>query len=185
MDYKITPQEKLKNLKPWEPEKTKDGYDLSIAAITDNPFQLTVSYKGSVGEIKKKLNFYLWTENFSKRNRVDLNIVSFRTVSAFEGFIKVMINKEEKLVKYRIIDANCNGCFNDYGKDYIYLDWDFDGNFKKKEAVPLFELFDFKLDKTTTQMRLIIPPFPAKIGIFPAMDNNFDTIKLEPQSDTE
>jgi hypothetical protein len=182
LDYKITSQEKLKNNGKWDPAKTKDGWDAMFTSIIIDPFQLTVSYKGSIGEIKKKLNFYLWTKDYTKKSNPESTLVFFETASAIEGFVKVTMNKDEKLVKYRIIDANCNGCYNDYGKDYIYLDMNFDGYFSKKEAVPLYEFFDLKTDKTTTQMRFIVPACPAIIAIAPATENP-NMAQLEAKSD--
>jgi hypothetical protein len=182
LDYKITLQEKLKNNVKWNPQKTNDGWDLMESSVTADPLQLTVSYKGSAGEIKKKLSFYLWTKDFTKKGSPEDTVIWFQTVSAFEGLVKVLIGKDEKLVKYRIIDANSTGCFNNYGKNFIYLDMNFDGNFSKNEAVPLYEFFDQKVDKKTTQMRFIIPACPAKLLIAPAADD-LDLSKLEAQSD--
>jgi hypothetical protein len=182
LDYKITPEEKLKNIEKWNLQKTTKHWDLMESAITIDPIQMVVSYKGSTAEIKKNLNFYLWIKHFTHKGENDETYVTFATVSAFEGFMKVLIGKDEKLVKYRITDANCNGCFNDYGKDNLYLDLNFDGYFSIKEVFLLYEFFDQKIDKTSTQMRFSIPACPAKIVVAPAAEN-INTIQLEAKSD--
>jgi hypothetical protein len=182
LDSKITSLEKIKNNGKWNPQKTNDGWDLMETSVETDPFQITISYKGSTGEINKKLSMYLWTYDYTKKGSPETVYVSLQTVSAFEGFMKVLIGKDEKLVKYRVIDANSTGCFNNYGKNYLYLDLNFDGYFSKKEALPLYEFFDQKVDKTTTQMRFIIPACPAKIAIAPAVDNT-DIVPLEASSD--
>ena len=101
LDYKITPAEKLKNMFKWNPQKTNTNWDLMETSITSDPFQLTISYKGSAGEIRKKLSFYLWINDYTAKGRPEDTEVWFQTVSAFEGFVKVLIGKDEKLVKYQ------------------------------------------------------------------------------------
>ncbi len=182
-DYQITATEKLKNLEKWDLQKTNKNWDLMESSITNNSIPILVSYKSSVRELKKKLSFYLWIKNFAHQGKDEQTFVTLATASAFEGFIKIHFGKDEKLVKFRITDANCNGCFNDYGKDLLYLDLNFDGYFSKKEAIPLYEFFDSKTGKITTQMRFSIPSCPAGIAITPATQS-YDSVNLEAKSDT-
>jgi hypothetical protein len=182
-DYQITPAEKLKTLEKWDLQKVNKNWVLMESSLTNNPLPILVSYKGSVGEMKKKLSFYLWIKCLTHQGNDGQTFVTFATASVFEGFIKVLLGKDEKLAKFRITDGNCNGCFNDYGKDFIYLDLNFDGYFSKKEAMPLYEFFDIKTGKVTTQMRLLIPNYPAGIAVIPATQN-YDTTHLEATLDT-
>lgn len=181
-DYQISASEKIKSLEKWVPQKIDKKWDLLESSVTNDPIPMLVSYKGSQGEIRKKLSFYLWIKRFTRQGESEQTLVSFATASSFEGFIKLLIGKDEKLVKFRITDGNCNGCFNDYGKDFLYLDLNFDGSFSKKEAVPLYEFFDQKAGKISTQMRLLIPACPLKIAVAPATEN-YDTVHLEAPSD--
>ncbi len=181
-DRKITASEKINNLEKWNPQKINKKWDLKESSLTHSALPILVSYKSSAGKLKKKLGFYLWIKRFTQGND-EQTFVTLATASVFEGFIKVYFKKDEKLVKFRVTDGNCNGCFNDYGKDFLYLDLNFDGNFSKKEAMPLYEFFDFQAGKTTVQMRFLIPACPAGIAVIPATQN-YDTVKLDATADT-
>jgi hypothetical protein len=183
LDYNITAAEKIKGLETWDPSTTGDGYKKYAASVTNIPIPITISYKAANDEeILKKLNIYLWASNYYKRGAEDINLVYFATVSAVEGMFKVTVGKDEKVVKYRIIDSNSNGCFNDYGIDYIYTDSNYDGKFLKKEAQKIMELFDLTVDKKKKQVRFILPPFPAKLAVVDAL-TEFDLSQLDPESD--
>lgn len=57
LDYKITLQEKVTGNAKWYPRKTTDGWDVKSTSVNTIPLQLTISYKGSTAEIKKKMFF--------------------------------------------------------------------------------------------------------------------------------
>lgn len=182
LDQKISASEKIKDLSLWDPS-TSSGYKRLTAAITKVPITLMVSYKGANDKvIYKKVSVYLWAENYYKKGAEDYNEVSIETVSALEGLVKMTVGKEEKAVKYRIMDANCNGCFNDYGKDVIYTDQNFDGKFTKKEALKIVEFYDLTVEKKKKQVRFMLPAIPAKIAVADAL-TEFDLSTLEPASD--
>jgi hypothetical protein len=155
------------------------GVLVHSASATGTPISVTIAYKSTNGdEIRKKVYFYLWTGIFGKEDD-STTIVKIYTVSMFQGLIKVMVGKDEKLVKFRLMDANNNGCFNDYQKDVIYMDLNLDGIYSNQDSAPLTEYFDMKTSLGKKQMRFIVLPFPGKVEIIEATQD-FDASKLEP-----
>lgn len=177
LDYNITDNEKVQDF------NTNYGMLKGIlvhsASAIGTPVPVTISYKGvNGGEIKKKVYFYLWTGIFGKRDE-NTTIVKIYTVSMLQGLMKVNVGKNEKLVKFRLMDADNNGCFNDYQKDVIYMDLNLDGVYSNQDSEPLSEYFDIKTDAGKKQMRFLVLPFPGKVEVIEATQD-FDASKLEP-----
>lgn len=177
LDNEITEKEKVQDIQTFD-RKLK-GIMVHFASVQITPVPITVSYKGMNGEIRKRVYFYLWTRIFENRDG-DATVVSIATVSVLQGLFKVMIGKDEKLVKFRLMDTNSNGCFNDYGKDVICMDLNFDGAYR--ESQPLSEYFDIKTGTGKKQMHFIILPFPGKVEVTESI-LDFDAAKLEPEPD--
>jgi hypothetical protein len=160
----------------------KDGKNEFYAATTNIAFPIRVSFKGAGAEIQKKQYFFVQIKTYYKKVESE-SVVTLFSSSFFNGEMKALIGKEVKVIKFRIIDANGNGCFNDFGKDQLSIDINFDGYFTAKEAWPLAEYFTVTgPDKQKKQLRMIVPPHPAKIAVVGATDD-IDWSQLEPLSD--
>ena len=179
LDNHITVKEKVQGIETFD--EKKQGFTILNSFNLQSPIPINISYKGLVGEIRKKVFFYLWSKVFLK-NEESHTVVSITNISVLEGLTKITVGKDEKLVKFRIIDINSNGCYNDYGKDVIGMDLNFDGTFNKNEYQPLTEFFEVKLDGPKKQFRLIVLPFPGKVQVI-EVNQEFDATKLETESD--
>ena len=178
LDNRITQKEKIKSFRTEQGSakgyKTTDVFSLI-------PIPVRVSYKGQSSEIEKNLFFFILIKSFAKNKNVD-TVVQALTASFLEGEVKVAA-KNEFLVKYRILDGDANGCFNDYGKDLILMDLNHDGYFKKNETRKLVEFYDIiNREKQKKQLRLIVMPIPAKIAVTEAT-SDYDRTQLEAQTD--
>ncbi len=179
LDANITVKEKVSGFETFD--YNSQGITAHMAIIQRNPIPVAVSYKGANGEIKKKVYFYLWTGIFKNNKEADIK-VWLRTASVLEGLLSATAGKDQRLVKFRIMDSNSNGCFNDYGKDIIFMDLNYDSIFSKKETQPLNEFFDIKDGKQRKQFRFIVLPYPGKVQVAEATQE-FDPQNLEPESD--
>jgi hypothetical protein len=177
LDYNISDEEKVQDIQTFD--RRLKGIMVHFASAQTTPVPLTVSYKGMTGEIKKKVYFYLWARIFEK-NDTDTSTVTIATISALQGLIRVMVGRNEKLVKFRLLDTNSNGCFNDYGKDVICMDLNYDGLYQENQT--LSEYFDIKTDTGKKQIHFIVLPFPGKVQVTEAIQE-FDASKLEPEPD--
>jgi len=176
LDYHLTEKEKIKctmNEGTYKDMKT-------LETITFVPVPIMVSYKGNDHEYQKKLYFALNTIQFVKNKKID-TLVRAADYSFLSGVFKVRNGIAEKLMEFRIIDFNGNGCFNDYGKDLLLVDVNGDGVFKKMPQ--LIEYFDATgPDNLKKQLRLVILPCPDKIAVTES-SKEIDFTQLEPQSD--
>lgn len=148
--------------------------------LTEAPISITVSYKGATKNFTKQLYFFIDIEDYSKNDLHDTLVKAF-TATFFEGTIPVMIGQNWRFFDFRLIDANSNGCFNDYGRDIVNIDKNNDGSFLKNQSYELVEYFD-SVDQDKQQMQVIIPPYPAKIAIT-KVNQIFDLTTLEPELD--
>jgi len=161
-DRFIEEKEKIKGIQTTQTRRK--GMDLEVGANLI-PFPVQVVFKGTSSLFEKKQYFFAQFERFSRDGSAE-ELIRFISASFLDGEIKVYDGKKFQQVKFRIVDGNSNGCFNDYGKDLIFFDSNFDGFFKKKEARPLAEYFDFiGPDKEKRQLRMIVLPHPAKIAV--------------------
>ncbi len=173
LDQRIEKKEKIKGF--------QTGQNLvrgirSMEALSLVPVSITVSYKGIKTEFEKKLYFFIKTGIYKKNDLSD-TIVTAITASFLEGEFNIPENGKLRLVKFRIIDVNGNGCFNDYGIDFLMMDLNHDGYFRKNESDKLAE-YPYSSDKRQ-QWRIIVPPFPAKIAVINAI-SEMDPSILEP-----
>ena len=183
MDNNITIKEKLQDIDTFQVEE--HGFTFNVSRTAPKPIPLLVSYKGSNGTIKKKLDFYIQTEYVLKKKSGDTSFLYFINATAFEGRIKVTEGAGyEKDYRFRLIDANSNGCYNDFEKDYLLMDLNLVGKFKNDESQPLGEYFAVKEKGKKKQLRLVVFPYPAKIGVFEST-NDFQSIELESQTNDE
>jgi hypothetical protein len=146
-----------------------------MQALSLVPVQVKVAYKGITAEFEKSLYFFIRTGVYQKNNLSD-TIVMATTASFMEGEFKVS-GSGSRLVKFRIIDTNGNGCFNDYGTDLLSMDLNHDGYFRKNETSKLAE-YPVSSDKKQ-RWRLVVPPFPAKIAVVDVIAE-IDPATLEP-----
>lgn len=147
------------------------------------PIPLKVSYKGLFTEFDQEVYFFIVIKAYQKSDLTDL-IVGAVTASFFEGELKVENNNKQTQVKFRIIDGNSNACFNDYGTDLIYWDLNGDDYFRKDESIKLTEYL-VSDSKSEHQLRMVVPPFPAKIAVIAANQELNDTsLEHLPEKDT-
>lgn len=181
LDYSITENEKVQDFDT--NYGMLKGVLVHSASATRSPVPVTIAYKSTSGdEIRKEVYFYLWTGIFGKEGDDNTTIVKIYTVSMLQGLMKVMVGKNEKLVKFRLMDANNNGCFNDYQKDVIYMDLNMDGIYSNHESAPLTEYFDLMTNLGKKQMHFIVLPFPGQVEVTEATQD-YDASQLEPEPD--
>ncbi len=173
-DLTITKKEKVKS---FQTNQGKDHGFITKESFSLIPISIKVNYKGFTKEYEKNLYFFISTVDYSKKDKSD-PFVRIISASFLEGEVKVLKEKDEKLVSFRIIDTNGNGCFNDFGKDYIYMDLNNDGFYKKNESQTLNQFFDSESGKK--QLRLNMLPFSLKLAIIEATAD-FDLSQLEPE----
>jgi hypothetical protein len=147
-------------------------------ALSLVPVSLKVAYQGAKAEFERNLYFFIRTGVYQKKNLAD-SMVSAVTAGFLEGEFKVPDRGGSKMVKFRIMDANGNGCFNDYGTDLLMMDLNRDGYFRKKEIDKLAE-YVVSSDKKH-QWRVVVPPFPAKIAVV-EVAAEIDSVALEPSA---
>jgi hypothetical protein len=176
-DNRITAKEKVKSFEsiPGKYKGFKTKGVLSLIAVP-----VRVPFKGLTGKFEKTLYFFISVTSYLKKDATD-TIVDALAASFLEGEAKITVGKNDKLVKFRIIDSNSNGCFNDYGKDQIFMDLNYDGYFKKNESQKLVEFFNIA-NKQKEQLQMFIPPYPGKIAVGEA-NQDFDRSQLEPLPD--
>lgn len=160
----------------------KEGKNEYFAAITDIPVPIRVSFKGANSEIQKKQYFFVQIKTYFKKKELESFAIMVSS-SFLDGEMRVVAGREVKNVRFRIIDADGNGCFNDFGKDHLMLDVNNDGYMDTKEVWPLTEYYTvIGPDKQRKQLRMVVPPHPAKIAVVGATEN-VDWAQLEPASD--
>ncbi len=180
-DLIIKEQEKVKSFQSGQDKVKGLERAQSMSLI---PVQIKVAFKGLSGEIEKNLYFFIITTVFSKNGASDL-VAEAITASFLDGEINVAYEGTIKKMKFRLIDANGNGCFNDYGTDLIFIDLNYNNYFQKRESFKLVEFFDFQTSNgEQKQLRIIVPPYPAKIAVI-GVDQEYDLIDLEAKSDQD
>lgn len=182
LDYTITSEENVPDF------NTNYGIHKGVLVqssfATGTPVPVTIAYKGvNGGEFRKKVYFYFWNGIFGKNDETT-TVVRLYNVSLIQGLMKVTDGKVEKLMKFRLMDANNNGCYNDYQKDVIYMDLNMDGIYSKKESEPLAEYFEIKTGAGRKQLHLIVLPLPGKVAVTEATQD-FDPAILEPEPDKD
>lgn len=178
-DRLIEAKEKIKGIQT--DQTRRKGMQVEFGANLI-PFSVQVRFKGTTSIIEKKQYFFAQFEKYSRDGNTE-ELVRFISASFLDGEIKVYDGKKYQQVKFRIVDGNSNGCFNDYGKDLIYFDSNFDGFFKKKEGQPLAEYFDFNGPNNEKRLlRMIVVPHPAKIAVVDSTVE-IDRSQLEAVSD--
>lgn len=180
-DLKIKENEKVKSFQSGD-DKVK-GLDRS-QSLSLIPVQIRVAYKGMTGEIWKNLYFFIITTVFSKKGASDIMVQAI-TASFLDGEIKTVSGDTGKKMSFRLIDANGNGCFNDYGTDLIFIDQNSNNYYHGNEGHHLVEFFNFPVSTNQMkQMRIVIPPYPVKMAVIEA-NQEFDMLDLEAKSDQE
>jgi hypothetical protein len=151
-------------------------------AFTMIPVKLRLSYKGLSGVLEKNTAFFIHTYHMLKKGQSETLVYAIGA-TFLDGEIQVQYKNEPIFAKFRILDGNSNGCFNDFGKDILMVDLDYDGYYKKGEIMRLPEFFDLPVSRTEKkQLRMIVLPLPAKIAIIGATED-IDRSQLEPASD--
>ncbi|HBF38198.1 MAG TPA: hypothetical protein DDW50_12860 [Firmicutes bacterium] len=176
LDNKITVKEAVKTFQT--SQQKKSGFTI-FRADSLIPVAIRISYKGATKLYEKSLYFFISTLAESKKNEHHVEVVAF-SASFLEGETKALVKNEEKLYKFMILDADSNGCFNDYGKDILFINLAADGAFHQDESEKLSEFFDsLGTDKKSKQLRMNLLPYCLELGITGATDE-FDLSKLEP-----
>lgn len=176
LDMQLTAKERVKSIQPTGQDRHR-GIDrrLELGLI---PVSLRIPYKGSNREFEQNLYFFICINTFSKKDLSDI-MVGLITASFLEGEFQVASGRSFKTARFRILDANGNGCFNDYGTDLVFIDLNGDGYFEKNERQALKEFFVNASGARRRQYEMVVPPFPVKLGVFPT-DEEYDPIQLEP-----
>lgn len=177
-DRIISDKEEVKSMQTVQTKERKVTRDTAFTMV---PVPIRVSYKGMNNELQKKLYYFFYADVFRKKGE-SLTVVRVFNGSFMEGDLKIAQGKEAKLVKFRLYDADSNGCYNDFGDDLIYMDTNYDGFFKKNEGRKLTEYFDLKRGKDTNQYRLVLMAQPSKLAVVNAL-KDADRSKLEAISD--
>ena len=180
-DLIIKENEKIKSFQSGQ-DRVK-GLERS-QSLTLIPVRVKVGYKGLAGEIQKNLYLFILTTVYAKNSASDL-LVEAITASFLDGEIHIVSGEVKKRINFRLIDANGNGCFNDYGTDLIFFDLNSDGYYHQHESHKLVEFYNLKNQTgAENQYRIIIPPYPAQIAIIEA-NQDYDLAELEAKSDPE
>ncbi len=180
-DNQLVSKEKVESMETFNQKSSGFTIEGHISLI---PVGISVSYRGINNDYLKKLFFFISLEYLTKKGNTDLRVEAV-TASFLEGEMTVLAGKTEKQMKIRLMDINGNGCFNDYGKDLIYIDINADEYFRKRESQPITEFYDFpgtNANRQKRQLRMIVLPMPAKIAVVGATAD-FDRSSLEPASD--
>ncbi len=175
-NYRIEKKERVKGFQTGEDfvsNKVK-----RMQALSWIPIPIRVVYKGLTAGFEKNLYFFLVTSFYQKNNLSD-SAVGAVAASFFEGEFQILVKGNPKPVKFRMIDTNSNGCYNDYGQDRLFMDNNGDGYFRKKESEPLKEYLTFGQGNQGQRLHMIILPFPAKIAVID-IEQEFDIATLEP-----
>ena len=176
LDNKIVAKEAVKSFQT--SEQRKSGFTI-MRADSLIPVSIRISYKGATKVYEKNLYFFISTLAESKKKEHHVEVVAF-SASFLEGETKAVIRNEEKLYRFMILDADSNGCFNDYGKDILFINLAGDGAFHQSESEKLSEFFDsVGTDMKSKQLRMNLLPYCLELGITGATDE-FDLSKLEP-----
>jgi hypothetical protein len=180
-DLTIKENEKIKSFQSgWDRFKGMDRNQ----SMTMIPVRIKVQFKGLSGEIQKNLYFFIVTTVLSKNGASDLFAEAI-SATFLDGEINIAIGETVKKMNVRLIDANGNGCFNDYGADLIFIDLNFDNYFQKQESFKLVEFYDLQESaEEVKQLRIIVPPYPRKIAVLEA-GQDYDLVDLEAESDQE
>lgn len=180
-DLIIKENEKIKSFQSGR-DKFK-GLDRN-QSMTMIPVRIKVPFKGLSGEIWKNLYFFIVTTVLSKNGASDLFAEAI-SATFLEGEVNIATGEKIKKMNVRLIDANGNGCFNDYGADLIFIDLNFDNYFQKHESFKLVEFYDFQESaEEVKQLRIIVPPYPGKIAVLES-GQDYDLADLEAESDQE
>lgn len=181
-DLTIKENEKIKSFQSGR-DKFK-GMDRN-QSMTMIPVRIKVPFKGLSGEIWKNLYFFIVTTVLSKNGASDL-LAEAISATFLDGEINIAVGETVKKMNFRLIDANGNGCFNDYGADLIFIDLNFDKYFQKQESFKLVEFYDFQEEsaEVVKQLRIIVPPYPRKIAVLES-GQDYDLVDLEAESDQE
>lgn len=176
LDMQITQKERVKSIQETGQDRYR-GIDrqLELGLI---PISLQIPYKGSNREFDQNLYFFVGINTFSKKDLSDI-MVGLITASFLEGEFPVASGRTSKMARFRILDADANGCFNDYGTDLVFMDLNGDNYFERKESQSLKEFFVTGSGSRRRQYEVVVPPFPVKLGVFPT-DEEYDSLELEP-----
>ncbi|MCL6588436.1 MAG: hypothetical protein K6U80_00625 [Firmicutes bacterium] len=175
LDHRITKKERIKGLQTNQDVIKGIQRTQSFGLI---PFPLQISYKGEANQFSQKLYFFVLINLYQKKGLNDI-VVNLIDAGFIEGEIKILKNGSPRAVKFRIMDANSNGCFNDYGTDLMFFDFDNDGFFRRNESQELAEFYTVTRDGAPEQVRMIVAPYPAKIAIVKA-NEAYAVGQLEP-----
>lgn len=180
LDNQITVKEKVKGFE--SSDSKYRGYK-NRQAFGLIPVSIRVSYQGAAAELAEKLFFFFAVNEIGNGSATENDlIVEAFDASFMEGTLTLDNVKDSRPIGFRVIDANSNGCFNDFGKDLMFLDMNRDGFYKKNESFKLIEFLDKKSSGKKAQFHLIIRPYPAKIAVLKALEE-YDPAALEPIPD--
>lgn len=182
LDNQITPKEKVKGFETANVKENKFNVRATEGLI---PVPIQVSYKGENGPFIKKLFFFLNIKEIEDPHAKGIKneIVTFAIDASFlEGEFPVQVGKTQQNCRFRIYDANGNGCFNDFGNDLLHIDLNHDGFFKKAEVFKLVEFMDRTENNHRTQYRLVVMPYPAKVALLNSLEE-YNPADFEPASD--
>jgi hypothetical protein len=88
---------------------------------------------------------------------------------------------EKDPLYFAIADGDNNGCYNDFGNDLVFFDRNGDRKFDYvKESQPLAELQDIKVNRKTNIYRLVLSPWPVKLGII-SINQTYKLADFEPK----
>ncbi len=177
LDFQITEKEKVTGFQTHDGTFKKFRTKEAFALV---PVPLLISYKGTTGEYRKLMYFFISVVDVRGKNSTETeSVVEIYTASILEGRVQIRVKNELQWVGFRIVDNNGNGCFDDFSKDLIYIDSNNDGYLKAKESQALFEFFTVKLSKKEKkQYQVIVLPNPQKIAVFEGI-KNYDVGDLE------
>lgn len=129
--------------------------------FTAIPIGIDVNFRNEEKTIKHKLFFFISLSLVVKDDLQEV-YVSFIDASFFDGKMPIVRRGKTFSVKFRIVDGDSNGCFNDYGRDILYVDVNGDGYYVNKECWPLSEYF---FNNDNKQIRFVVTPQPKKLLI--------------------
>jgi len=131
----------------------------------DAEARLTVAYRTSTGKIVEhpldiRLIFY-----YGKFSDEPMVFYMVQNTTFLQG--TGLLNG--KPLSFALVDGDGNGRYNDWGDDFLFYDKNGDGKYHfGKESQVLNPLHDLKIGQNNGIYRLIVPVFPAKIGLIAA-----------------
>jgi hypothetical protein len=152
----ITPKEEVRME---EKQSVALGY---VFQTYEAEFQVNVDYRLSQGkQITRPLDLKLTFVYQKNAQRAE----AFYILKNNTLFTGTTLSEKDPLY-FAIADGDSNGCYNDFGVDIVFFDRNRDGKFEYgKESQPLAELQDIRVGRKSEIHRLVLAPWPLKLGI--------------------